>query len=226
MSERKHGQATGPTWRWWLAVALLILVVHELHEFAHTLTGRLVCGAWAERDFNRWDVPGCASWWPTAAGPLLSFTLMWIGLALARTRSRQWLAIALVFAANPLARVFTVAMGGGDEMVLARMAAHVEVASPGLRLLVLALVLALATPPVIAAWHAMRDWPHRAWAMAALLPMGMLVTGVVLFLGFNRLLHAGVLDAPLLGAPALVQLVSLASLAALATCARWLFPPG
>jgi hypothetical protein len=213
--------------RYLLAFAVLSLVVHEAHEMAHTWTGRMICGAWGPRDFNVWSLPdGCTTLLATAAGPALSYALMlggaWLMLRGRDERARR-LGLAVALATNPLARVITAAMGGGDEGVLARAALDVPRGSAATAA-ALAVVLPFVAVAVAAAWRTLGAG-RRSW-LAALLVMPMLTTGVLLFAGMNRLLARGVLASPTIGgAPALVQLATLASVVALALCARWLVAP-
>lgn len=218
MNQAVDGPAWRPGWRWWLALALLIIVVHEAHELAHTVTGRVLCGTWASRDFNSWNIAGCERWEPTAAGPLLSYGLMWFGLLLERGQSTRlrWMAVPLIFAANPLARMLTVAMGGGDEWVLAREMLGSAISPGGLRIATLAVVSLLVVPPLRAAWRDMGGWAHRPGMFVLLSVAGMLVSGVVLFQVFNRLVRAGWLAVPIAGAPMLVHLVTATAISALA----------
>jgi len=209
-------------WRWLLALVPLVMLVHEAHEFAHTLTGRLVCGRWAERDFNRWAIEACDSSLPTAAGPLLSYLLMAIGASLALRRGRAWPGAALVFAANPLARLVTALGGHGDEMLVARSwagaeAGWVHAAAAGV-------VVALCAIPLAVAWRALAGTPRRTGIFLLALVAGIAITGPLLPL-LNRLLAAGVLAAPVAGAPWLVHLVTLASAVGVLLAMRWLQRP-
>ncbi|MFQ5528348.1 MAG: hypothetical protein ACE5GX_19105 [Thermoanaerobaculia bacterium] len=60
------------------------------HELAHHVAGYLICGDWGYKSFN-YFATACEgtrkSWYATYAGPLLSFTAMWVG---------AWLIAALV----------------------------------------------------------------------------------------------------------------------------------
>lgn len=193
--------------RWFFAFSCLVLAVHEGHELVHAVTGRMLCGEWPVRDFNSWRFVGeCSSWWPTAAGPLFSYALMLIGGVLAR---RHTAGIALLFAANPFARLFTAAMGGGDEMVVAQRLAGAAERSLALRLVTLFVVGTLCGSALFVAWQAMKRVARRgAWFPLALL-WPMVLTGVGLFVIGNRLLRSGLLASPVItGAPLLVLLVS------------------
>lgn len=213
-------------WRWLLAFVPLIVLAHEVHELAHTVSGRIVCGRWALRDFSRWSIEHCTSWLPTAMGPAFSFALMAAGVLLARGSrgSRRWLALALIFAANPLARIITVAAGHGDELLVAHMLSGIDGPSLALYLLTLACVLLLAGGAIVAGWHATDGLRARVATFALLLLAAIVVTGPGT-VAFNHLLQSGVLDQPVAGAPVLVHLVTLVALLCLLASARWLGNP-
>lgn len=200
----KHG-------RWFAAFSFLLLAVHEMHELVHAVTGRILCGEWPTRDFNAWRFVGdCSSWWPTAAGPLFSYALMLLGSALAlRSATYKWTGIAILFAANPFARIFTAVMGGGDEMVVAQRIANLQERTASLRAVVVIVVLAICGTAIIIGWRAMQGVARRGWLFSLVLLWPMILTGVGLFVIGNGLLKAGVLATPTVaGAPLLVVLVS------------------
>ena len=203
-------------WGYVAACVALLIVIHEAHELAHTATGRILCGAWGPRDFNTWALPeGCTTWLPTLAGPVLSFAVMWAGWCLLRTRPTGWpLGVALVLMANPLGRLFTAALGGGDEGVLVRRWLGLERGALATTV-AFGLVAGLSALPLAAAWRSL-EVERRLPAYAGLLILPMLVTGLLLFMLGNRLLRQGVLDQPLIaGTAPLVWLVTLAAVGAL-----------
>ena len=209
--------------RWFLAFSFLLLAVHEAHELAHAVAGRVVCGEWPVRDFNAWRLAGeCASWWPTAAGPLFTYALLLLGAVLARKSAAG---IALIFAANPFARIFTAVMGGGDEMVVAQRLAEQSERTLGLKLVVIAVVGAICGSALYVAWRAMAGVAWRGLWFVAAMVWPMALTGLALFVVGNRLLRAGWLAEPSLsGAPLLVVVVS-GGAAVLATLTmRWFTP--
>lgn len=113
------------TLKYILTFLSLVFVMHEAHELAHTITGRIICGCWGQRDFNSWGVcEGCAEITPLAilatfAGPLFTFTMIWLGSSLIgknRTESQKALGFSLLFANMPFARILTASMGSGDEV--------------------------------------------------------------------------------------------------------------
>jgi hypothetical protein len=211
------------SWRYIGACAALALVLHEAHELAHTGVGRVLCGGWGARDFNSWTLPdGCDTWVPTTAGPVLTYAVIWIGYVLLRryasggasATADRLAGLALVLMANPFARLFTAAMGGGDEGVLVRAWLGLP-RGPLATAITLAGVALLTTLPLVAAWRAL-PVARRLPAYVVMLLAPMLLTGILLFAVGNRLLAASVLAEPvILGAPLLVWLVTLLSAAAL-----------
>jgi hypothetical protein len=131
---------------------LLTYVAMQAHELTHHFVGRLVCGCWGEMTFHRFALPvSCLQtnvWlWSTAAGPSLTYLLMWIGAAMVMLSPRFRVAGAvLVFANLPLARFVTFITGHGDEMVIARI-----LGGTPLMIAVGALCCALVIPPVVIA---------------------------------------------------------------------------
>jgi hypothetical protein len=216
-----------PHARWFVAWSFLLLAIHEAHELAHAVAGRLVCGHWPVRDFNAWRFVGeCTSYLPTAAGPAFSYALMFIGALLAHRTKHRWAGIALLFAANPFARIFTAIMGGGDEMVVGQYVSQSATRTLSLRLAVLAFVVAICGSAIVAGWRAMKTVPRKALVFALLLAWPMILTGVALFVVGNGLLNAGVLASPMIGgAPLLVLLVSGAAAVLAALTLRWLTEP-
>ncbi len=216
-----HKDADRVRWRWVAALFPLVMVAHEAHESAHTLVGRIVCGQWAQRDFNRWSIGGdCDSAWPTLAGPLCSYLLMLLGFVLLRRRMR-WPGLALIFAANPLARMVTAAMGRGDEAFVARAWFGAHVGAGWLPWLSGMVVMLLGGAALLAAWRGLEGVRARRSVFAGGAIAAIAVTGLLLPV-LNRLLQAGVLAVPVAGAPLLVHVVTAGCLVGLALSLRWL----
>lgn len=215
------------TSRWFAAFSFLLLAVHEAHELVHAVVGRVLCGEWPVRDFNSWHFTGeCASWLPTAAGPVFSYALMLAGAAVI-AKGLRWPGVALIFAANPFARLFTAVMGGGDEMVVGQRIAELSTRTPALRIAVAAIVALLCGAAIAAGWRGMAGLKRRGLWFAVVLLWPMVLTGVGLFVIGNGLLRAGVLRSPTIaGAPLLVVLVSAVSVVLAAVTFRFLAPSG
>lgn len=185
-----------------LAFLLLNLVVSESHELAHILTGGAVCGCFGERSFNVWETCAtCAhphlAFLASAAGPVWSYCLMWLGAALLRSAAptRQALGFSLLFAALPFARIFTTATGAGDEIVLLRMLLQTPTPSLLAQLPVLALVLLLAGTPILLAYRRIRNRHAGLW-VAGFCVAPLLFQLLYIFKLLNGLLAQGILAAP------------------------------
>jgi hypothetical protein len=208
--------------RWFVAFSFLLLAVHEAHELAHAVTGKLICGVWPVRDFNSWSLSGDCGYWPTAMGPLFSYAVMLLGSFIALKVSRMG-GVAIILAANPFARIFTAIMGGGDEMVVGQHIAGLVERTFALRAAVLLFVAMICGAAIVVAWRAMHGMKARGAWFAVVLLWPMVLTGVLLFVIGNSLLRAGVLDhiAPG-GAPMLVTLVSAVAAGLAIVTHRWL----
>lgn len=215
--------------RWLAAFCVLILAVHEAHELAHTVTGRLMCGEWATRDFNEWSLSaGCTTPAPTAAGPLFSYLVIAIGIVLTRRAdwNARWMGLALIFAANPLARIITVGMRGGDELVVARALSGGQTISPTVYWLTMTLVTLICGAGIVAGWRATRGIRWRAATFAAILLLPMVLTGTLLFVLFNGLLRDGFLAQPIVaGSPVFITIVTAIVGVLLIATAGWLRNP-
>jgi hypothetical protein len=106
-----------------LSFLILIFLVHEIHDWAHTLVARIVCPCWGMRVFDGWDFcPDCfASAGEKAlalvAGPVINFILLWIGWSLLNEDNQvdeQSLGCTIVFACLPLNMLLAATAGGGD----------------------------------------------------------------------------------------------------------------
>jgi hypothetical protein len=215
--------------RWLAAFSILILAVHEAHELAHTVTGRLMCGEWATRDFNEWSLSaGCTTPAPTAAGPLFSYLVIAIGIVLTRRGewNGRWMGLALIFAANPLARIITVGMRGGDELVVARALSGGQTISPAVYWTTMAAVTLICGAGIVAGWAATRGIRWRGATFAAILLLPMVLTGTLLFVLFNGLLRDGFLAQPIVaGSPVFITIVTGIVGVLLVTTAGWLRNP-
>ena len=174
------------------SAAVLILVsfvCYGAHELVHHLVARVTCGAWGTMTFSTFELaPGCEPSGPallaTLAGPLLTYVLMYAGGALI-LRGRTLAGVTLVLANLPLARLVTVLMRGGDEMVLGRAWIGGDAAWP----ILLGLTLALLAGPVALAWRAIAN-RRRAALFAALLVLPLFVDVLVKRVVLGRLLDS------------------------------------
>ncbi|RYZ21619.1 MAG: hypothetical protein EOO16_12335 [Chitinophagaceae bacterium] len=195
-----------PPVAWWIAFLSLCLVATELHEQVHIQTGYLLFGAYGPRDFNRWELAGTApvGAFASAAGPLFSYCLAWMGVVLLRAqRLPEGWGIALVFAALPGAHLLTALMGSGDERVVLDQFMEAR-SGAGRALLAAWSLLVYGLPVVLAARYLPAG--RRVLMLTILLLAPMLVEFGLLHWLYNSLLRQGWGAAvPFGGTPLLVQ---------------------
>jgi len=153
-----------------LALVALSWLASFAHEFTHHAAGAFLCGGVGRMSLSLFaNAADCGDRWPwtTAAGPALSYALMWLGMLLVLRGRDPWWGFALVIANKPVLRLVTALAGGGDEGVLW------DLLSPQYgRWYASAAVLALSLPPLLACWRALV--PRRravVFTGALLLPM-------------------------------------------------------
>ena len=153
-----------------LALVALSWLASFAHEFTHHATGAFLCGGVGRMSLSLFaNVGDCGDRWPwtTAAGPALSYLLMWLGMALVLRGRHTWWGFALVIANKPVLRLITALAGGGDEGVLWDM-----VSPQHGRWLASATVFALSLPPLWVCWHALAQRRRLlVFVGALLLPM-------------------------------------------------------
>ena len=113
------------SWGYIVAFIALRHIIHEAHEFAHMIIGRLLCGVWGTRDFNNVHSMSDAymqhqfgSSLLGLEGPFVNYFLIWLGALLivyGKSASKKSWGLTIIFASLPFARFFTALTGGGDE---------------------------------------------------------------------------------------------------------------
>lgn len=216
-----------------IAFLLLTLVMLELHETVHIITGRIICGDWGSRDFNVWNLcKDCSihhpnSWLATLAGPLFSFMMMWLGMGLLYSINDNYKAIgfALIFANIPFGRISQAMMGSGDEMIVTKALLKNSLNHNQLVLTCSFILLILGLPPIIKAYQTLKN--KMAWLYLAgflTLPLVFILTYVLTAL--NTLLNKGFLDTQfIMGTPLLITLHTFIALILLACYYKNLLPP-
>jgi len=211
-----------------IAFIALHFLMHESHEMVHTAVGRMICGCWGQRDFNVWSLcEGCmekypVSVWATFAGPLFTFAMIWIGvyfLGSANTAQCS-LGFALIFANIPFARIFTAAMGKGDEVSGLNRILHDQQLSWTLGLII---VLLFTVYPLWRAFKTITNKNRLGYFMLFLLSP-MILDVVILFKLMNTALRNGVLSAGwILGAPVIVTLFTITMLVIFGSTAKYIY---
>lgn len=164
-----------------LSFFTLVFLVHELHDWAHTITAWSVCGCWGPRAFDFWDFcskctatspyPRVLAW---ITGPLINYILIWAGWGLMHPENpieKRSLGFALVFATLPLVRILGALAGGGDEtFALRQLFQHADGGNRhNVALAGLLIVLILNLPPLIRAFLLFPGWLGKIGVFAAFL---------------------------------------------------------
>ena len=153
-----------------VALVALTWLASFAHEFTHHLVATGICAGPGRMSLSLFVFnEQCAGdWrWATAAGPALSYALMWLGMALVLQRRHLLWGFGLVIANKPFLRLFTTLTGGGDEGVLW------DLVTPEFgRWLASATVIVLSLPPLWVCYRALLP-RNRPWVFlgAMLLPM-------------------------------------------------------
>ena len=154
-------------WPVLVSMALMVWVASFSHEFTHHVTAWLVCGDVGRMSLNRFVLAGgCTGPWPlsTAAGPALSYLMMWLGAWMVRHGRKPLFGLALVVAYVPFLRLLTATMGGGDEGMLMRLLTPTHA-----RWLAPMFVLALVLPPLVVCYRALAERRRARMFLAAFL---------------------------------------------------------
>jgi hypothetical protein len=221
------------TFRYVMAFFALNMIMAELHEQAHIITGYFICGCYGLLNFNIWATcEQCVlqqwSFLATLAGPLFSCGLMWLGawwIAKSFHHKKKILGFSLLFANLPFARIFTALAGGGDEKVVIQ--AISGNADPFIsKLMATLIVTIICLPPMIIAYKK-SSVPNRFLLITgfAVIPLiyGMLYHHIFL----NWLLERGIASKIyILGTPSLILLHFLLMLLLLIFFRKGLLQPG
>jgi hypothetical protein len=197
-----------------IAFITLHFLMHEAHEMVHTAVGRLICGCWGQRDFNVWSLcDECMEQYAIAvlatfAGPLFTFAMIWTGVYFLRSTStrQKSLGFALIFANNPFARIFTAAMGKGDEVWGLNRLLHDHQLS---WILGLVIVLLFTIYPLWRSYTTIAN-KNKAGYFILFLLSGIILDLIIVFGLMNQLLKNGVLSNDwILGAPVIVTIFTI-----------------
>ncbi len=194
----------------------LVFLVHELHDWAHLIAARLICGCAGARTFDHWTFCGnCDAIVELQAlalfaGPLVSYATIWTGWWLMDPRSspkRKSLGFSLFFSALPFARIWAAVQGGGDETLgLRQIFQHDDGSNRHIIALAgLLLVLSLTIVPLIRAIKILPGLLPRILVFVPFLLLPIFPDQYVVGKLMNRLLANGFLDGPFeTGIPLLV----------------------
>jgi hypothetical protein len=200
-----------------LVFMFFFFMMHELHEWAHIITGRLICGYWGSRDFNVWRIcTDCITTHPTAiiatfTGPSFTFIMLWLGWYLikySQSVQHRSLGLVLVLGNMQFGRMYMAAMGSGDEVwglrTLFLNAAHSNFWL--IKLVAFIVVSAICIPPLIAAYHAIGN-KKRVLIFIGFLIIPLVLDTVIILILLNGILQHGMLNQVwIMGTPLLISL--------------------
>lgn len=204
------------TFRGLLTFIFFFFLMHELHELAHIITGRIICGCWGTRDFNVWDLCKGCDLKPQAviaifAGPLFTFTMLWIGRYwLKHGRSVQHRSLGLIFILGNMqfGRIYMAATGSGDEITGFRTLFlnpdHSNLLL--IRIITVTIVSVICVPPLITAYKSIAN-KRKILLYAAFIILPLVLDTIIILIFLNGILEKGTLNQVwIMGTPLLVTL--------------------
>jgi len=197
-----------------LVFLFFFFLMHELHELAHIITSRLICGCWGTRDFNVWSLcADCEKQHPfaviaTFAGPIFTFTMLWIGrywLKYGESDQSRSLGLVLILGNMQFGRMYMAAMGSGDEVSGLRTIFLNPDHSNAMiiRIVAFVIVSAICIPPLITAYKAIAN-KRKLLIFICFLIVPLVLDTVVILILLNGILEKEILsqvwimDTPLL----------------------------
>jgi hypothetical protein len=160
-----------------IAFLLLVFLCYESHEWARHLAGAVLCGGFGTMTFTVAATrrPCLQPTIVTLSGPVLTYSLAFVGMFLLLRGRHALFAYALVFASLAHVRWIQTLTGRGDELVLAQ-----RFTPTPSRTVVAIAVFLIGLPPVIVAGRMIANrprWSALCWSW--LLPLA--VVFVLLF---------------------------------------------
>ena len=190
-------------------------LMHELHELAHIITGRLICGCWGTRDFNVWDVcADCQQQHPLAilatfAGPVFTFIMLWLGrywLKYGASNGVKSFGFILILGNMQFGRMYMAATGSGDEVWGLRSLFlnpdHSNLLT--IKIAAFLIVSVICLPPLITVYKVISN-KRKILVFAGFLVIPLILDTVVILMLLNSVLQKGLLNQIwIMGTPLLV----------------------
>lgn len=190
------------TLKYCIALYCITMLYASLHELVHHFAGYLVCGAWGVKTFNSFET-ACKgeniSYLATYAGPVFTFTMMYVGISMLRANKSHFqsqLGFALIFAQMPVQRMLGPIMGFNDEMYATGNLFGYTTANTWIVTIV---VWAICIPPLVQAYKAIQNKQRLLWFLLYALLLPYILFGPIFFLLEYLMLEKGVLDQAVIG---------------------------
>jgi hypothetical protein len=205
------------TFRNLFVFVFFFFLMHELHELAHIVTGRIICGCWGTRDFNVWDLCNdCLKDKPIAilatfAGPVFTFAMLWLGrywLLHGRSVERRSLGLIFILGNMQFGRMYMAATGSGDEIwglnFLFQNQDHSNFQA--IRFIGFVIVSIVCLPPLVAAYKAISN-KRKMLLYTGFLITPLILDTVVILILLNGILEKGILNTVwIIGTPLLITI--------------------
>ncbi|HEY4322992.1 MAG TPA: hypothetical protein VGN20_03370 [Mucilaginibacter sp.] len=188
-----------------LVFMFFFFLMHELHELAHIITGRIICGCWGTRDFNVWDLcRGCADqrWQSviaTFAGPVFTFIMLWVGRYwLKYGATPQFRSLGLVFfilGNMQFGRIYMAVTGSGDEIsglrtiFLSSDHSNAQI----IKTITIMIVSMICIPPLITAYKSIEN-KRKLLLYISFLVVPLILDTLIILILLNGLLTKGILN--------------------------------
>ncbi|MBS1597152.1 MAG: hypothetical protein JST75_02930 [Bacteroidetes bacterium] len=187
-----------------LGFLALIFFIHECHDWAHFLAGKIVCGCWGIKSFDNWTLcSDCTASahtqvWIWFAGPLITYIIVWIAwwlMGKQRNSTEQSLGFLLLFATIPFVRILAAMAGGSDETFgLRQLFQHADKSnSHTVALGGLILIILLTALPLLRAFILLRGWTQRILLFPLFLILPIYIDKWT-YVGLNKLAATGFLE--------------------------------
>ncbi|MCO5945626.1 hypothetical protein [Mucilaginibacter flavidus] len=198
-----------------LVFIFFFFLMHELHELAHIITGRLICGCWGTRDFNVWDIyTDCQRQHPLAilatfAGPIFTFIMLWLGrywLKYGKSNGVKSFGLILILGNMQFGRMYMAATGSGDEVWGLRtlFLNHDHSNLLIIKIAAFVIVSVICVPPLITAYKFISN-KRKILVFIGFLVIPLILDTVVILLLLNGILQKGLLNQVwIMGTPLLV----------------------
>lgn len=204
------------TFRNLLTFIFFFFLMHELHELAHIITGRVICGCWGSRDFNVWDLCNGCDLKPQAvmaifAGPIFTFAMLWTGrywLKHGRSVQRRSLGLIFILGNMQFGRIYMAATGSGDEIAGFRTLFLNPDHSNSLliRIITVIIVSVICVPPLITAYKSIAN-KRKILLYASFIILPLVLDTIIILIFLNGILEKGTLKQVwIMGTPLLVTL--------------------
>ena len=196
---------------------IFFFFMHEMHELAHIITGRIICGCWGTRDFNVWDLcNNCLKQKPIAvaatfAGPLFTFIMLWIGrylLKYGKSTQSGSLGLVLILGNMQFGRIYMAAMNGGDEISGLRwlFLNHDQSNAQIIRVAAVIIISIICIPPLVTAYKAIAN-KRKILIYTGFLIVPLVLDTVIILIFLNGLLQKGIFNQVwIMGTPLFISL--------------------